>query len=63
MPTYRLTIDRVVRFEIDIEADGRLDALQKVMSLGLHYDGLDLKETHVVAIKKLEEVHVLDSLD
>ena len=63
MPTFRLTIDRTVRFELDIRADSRLDALQKVMGMALHYDGLDLKETHVVAIKKLEEVHVLDSLD
>ena len=61
MPTYRLTIDRVVRFELDIEADSRLDALQKIMGMALHYDGLDLKETHVVAVKELEKVHVLDS--
>jgi len=63
MPTYRLTIDRAVRFQIDLEATDRLDALQKVMSLGLHYDDLDLKETHVVAIKELEKIHVLDSLN
>jgi hypothetical protein len=63
MPTYRMTIDRTVRFQLDLEADSRLDALQKVMSLGLHYDGLDLKETHVVAIKELEKIHVLDSLN
>lgn len=63
MPTYRLTIDRAVRFEIDMEADSRLDALQKVMSLSLHYDGLDLKETHVAAIKELKKIHVLDSLN
>ena len=63
MPTYRMTIDRTVRFQIDLEATDRLDALQKVTTKALHYDDRDLKETHVVAIKELEKVHVLNPFD
>jgi len=63
VPTYRLTIERGVRFQLDVEAADRFDALQKITVTALHYDGQDLKETRVIAIKKLEEVNVLNSLD
>ena len=63
MPTYRLTIERTVRFQLDIEADTRLDALRMVNDKALMYDALDHKETRVIAIKELEEDAVLDSLD
>lgn len=53
MPTYRLTIDRTVRFQLDIEADSRLDALWKVTGTALVYDEQDLKETRVIHIKEL----------
>jgi hypothetical protein len=63
MPTYRLTIDRAVRFQLDIEADTRLDALRMVTDTALVYDAQDLKETRVIAIKELETQPVLNPLD
>jgi hypothetical protein len=63
VPTYRLTLERAVRFQLDIEADTRLDALRMVNDKALMYDALDHKETRVIAIKELKEDAVLDSLD
>lgn len=63
MPTYRMTIERTVRFQLDIEADTRLDALRMVNTKALMYDGMDSKETRVIAIKELQEDHVLNSPD
>lgn len=59
MPTYRLTIERTVRFQLDIEADSRLDALAKVTTTALHYDEQDLKETRVINVQELIQ-HPLD---
>ena len=53
MKTYRVTIDRAVRFQLDIEADTRLDALQKVTDTAMVYDDQDLKETRVISIEEL----------
>jgi head-tail adaptor len=53
MPTYRVTIDRSVRFQLDIEADSRLDALKKVTDTAMVYDEQDLKETRVINIQEL----------
>lgn len=63
MPTYRLTIERTVRFQIDLEAPTRLDALRMVNNKALLYDGIDSKETRVIAIKELQEDHVLNPFD
>jgi hypothetical protein len=63
MPTYRLTIERAVRFQLDLEADTRLDALRMVNDTALVYDEQDLKETRVIAIKELKEDAVLNPLD
>jgi len=63
MPTYRITIERTVRFQLDIEADTRLDALRMVHTKALMYDDRDLKETRVIAIKELQQDHVLNPLD
>ena len=63
MPTYRLTIERTVRFQLDVEAPTRLDALRMVNSRALMYDALDHKETRVIAIKELQQDLVLNSLD
>jgi hypothetical protein len=63
MPTYRLTIDRAVRFQLDIEADTRLDALRMVNDKALMYDAQDHKETRVIAIKELQEDVILNSPD
>jgi head-tail adaptor len=63
MPTYRMTIERTVRFQLDIEADARLDALRMVNDKALMYDDRDLKETRVIAIKELEKVPVLHPFD
>jgi hypothetical protein len=62
MPTYRLTIDRAVRFQLDLEADSRLDALKKVTDMALVYDEQDLKETRVISVQELKEPvqHPLD---
>ena len=62
MKTYRLTIDRAVRFQLDLEADSRLDALKKVTDMALVYDEQDLKETRVISVQELTKP-VLDSLD
>ena len=62
MPTYRITIDRAVRFQLDLEADSRLDALQKVTAMAMVYDDLDLKETRVISVQELTK-HVQHSLD
>ena len=53
MPTYRVTIDRAVRFQLDIEAESRLDALKKVTDTAMVYDEQDLKETRVISIQEL----------
>ena len=53
MPTYRVTIDRAVRFQLDLEADTRLDALRMVNDTALVYDAQDLKETRVISIQEL----------
>lgn len=53
MPTYRVTIDRAVRFQLEIEADSRLDALKKVTDTAMVYDEQDLKETRVINIQEL----------
>jgi len=63
MTTYRLTLERTVRFQLDIEADTRLDALRMVNAKALVYDGLDQKETRVINIQELQEDHVLNSPD
>lgn len=60
MPTYRATIDRAVRFQLDIEADSRLDALRKITDTALVYDELDLKETRVTNIKEVPVQHPSD---
>lgn len=62
MPTYRLTIDRTVRFQLDLEADSRLDALKKATEMALHYDDKDQKETRVISVQEPTK-HVLDSFD
>lgn len=63
MPTYRVTIDRAVRFQLEIEADSRLDALQKVTDMAMVYDAQDLKETRVITIQELKQVDVLNPPD
>ena len=63
MSTYRMTIERTVRFQLDIEADSRLHALRMVNDKALMYDDRDLKETRVIAIKELEKNPVLDPFD
>jgi hypothetical protein len=63
MPIYRMTIDRTVRFQLDVEATDRLEALRMVNDKALMYDDRDLKETRVIAIKELEEVPVLHPFD
>jgi len=63
VPTYRVTIERGVRFELDIEAAERMEVLKIITEAALHYDGQDLKETRVVAIKELKQIPVFDSLD
>lgn len=62
MPTYRLTIDRAVRFQLDLEADSRLDALWKVTGTAMVYDAKDQKETRVISVQELKEPvqHPLD---
>ena len=63
MPTYRVTIDRAVRFQLDLEADTRLDALRMVTDMALVYDAQDLKETRVISIQELKQVAVLNPPD
>jgi hypothetical protein len=63
MPTYRLTIERTVRFQLDLEAPTRLDALRMVNDKALMYDDRDLKETRVIAIKELETQSVQHPFD
>ena len=63
MPTYRMTIERTVRFQLDVEATDRLEALRTVNDKALMYDDRDLKETRVIAIKELQKDNVFDPLD
>lgn len=63
MPTYRMTIERTVRFQLDVEATDRLEALRMVNDKALMYDDRDLKETRVIAIKELQQDPVLDPSD
>ena len=62
MPTYRMTIERTVRFQLDLEADSRLDALKKVTTMAMDYDDRDLKETRVITVQELTKP-VLNSFD
>jgi hypothetical protein len=57
------TIERGARFQLDVDAADRKDALEKLTVTALHYDDRDSKETRVIAIKELEEVNVLNSPD
>jgi hypothetical protein len=59
MPTYRVTIDRAVRFQLDVEAPTRLEALRMVNDKALMYDDQDLKETRVINVQELIQ-HPLD---
>jgi len=63
MPIYRLTIERTVRFQLDVEAADRLQAMRMVNDKALLYDDRDLKETRVIAIKELEKIPVLHPFD
>jgi hypothetical protein len=63
MSTYRMTIERTVRFQLDLEAPTRLDALRMVNDKALMYDDRDLKETRVIAIKELEPQPLFDPFD
>jgi hypothetical protein len=63
MPTYRLTIERTVRFQLDVEAADRADALKKITTMALDYDDRDLKDTRVIAIKEIQQVPVLHPFD
>ena len=63
MSTYRMTIERTVRFQLDLEAPTRLDALRMVNDKALMYDDRDLKETRVIAIKELEPQSLFDPFD
>ena len=63
MPTYRMTIERTVRFQLDVEATDRLDALRMVNDKALMYDDRDLKETRVIAIKELEPQPLFNPFD
>lgn len=63
MPTYRMTIERTVRFQLYVEAADRKSALQMITTKALDYDDRDLKETRVIAIKELEKVPVLHPFD
>jgi hypothetical protein len=58
-----MTIDRTVRFQLDLEAPTRLEALRMVNDKALMYDDRDLKETRVIAIKELETQSVLHPFD
>lgn len=57
---YRMTIERTVRFQLDLEADSRLDALRKITTAALDYDDRDLKETRVINIHELPVQHSPD---
>ena len=63
MPTYRMTIDRAVRFQLDVEAADRLQALRMVNDKALLYDAQDHKETRVIAIKELQSQPLLHPSD
>jgi len=63
MPTYRLTIERGARFQLDIEAADRKDALQKITVTALDYDARDSKETRVIAVQELQQIPVLNPPD
>lgn len=52
---YRLTIDRTVRFQLDVLASSRFDALQKITATALEEDTKDHKDTYVVSIKELPD--------
>jgi hypothetical protein len=52
-----------VRFQLDVEAPDRLEALRMVNDKALMYDDRDLKETRVIAIKELQQDDVLNPLD
>lgn len=48
------------RFQLDVEAATRADALKMVTRLALDYDGRDSKETRVIAVQELQKIPVLN---
>lgn len=48
-----MTIDRAARFQLELEAESRLDALRKVTDTAMVYDAQDLKETRVISVQEL----------
>jgi len=63
MPTFRMTIERTVRFQLDLDAPTRQDALRIVTTMAMNYDDRDLKETRVIAIQELKKEPVLHPFD
>lgn len=63
MPTYRMTIERTVRFQLDVEAATRMDALKMITTKALDYDDRDLKETRVINIQELQPQYVHNPFD
>lgn len=63
MPTYRLTIERGARVQLDVEAATRRDVLKMVTEKAMDYDARDLKETRVTSIKEIRQEHVFNPPD
>ena len=63
MNTYRLTIERGVRFQVEGEAATHADALKKVTRLVLDHEERDSKETRVIAVQELQQIPVLNPPD
>lgn len=61
MPTYRITIERGLRFQLDLEADSRFDALHKATTTALHYDAQDQKQTRFIAIEEIQLQQCIES--
>lgn len=63
MPTYRITIQRGARFQLDLDAATRLDALRMINTTATEHDGIDQKETRVISIKELKQADVHHSIN
>jgi hypothetical protein len=63
MPTFRFTIERPMRFQLDLDVATRMDALQIIHDVAMRYDSENESKTTIIAITEIEQTNVHDSVD
>jgi hypothetical protein len=63
MPTFRFTIERPMRFQLDLDVATRMDALQIIHDVAMRYDSENESKTTIIAITEIQQTNVHDSVD